>query len=775
MMKNGWFGLVLALVLAPCIPAFAQAPADDIYEDGNRVVQTSIAADVVRFPIPGSEQRTARIGVSFQVSPGWHIYWKNSGESGIPTKIQWALPTGWRVGDLRWPAPLEFIERGGIVTYGYEESVLVFADLFAPAEKAAVNGPIELRAEVEWLACREVCVPGKRTITRSFELRPAGTSEASNELSLFERFGSQSPKDIGELKKRAEYRNVDITLPAGEALSRGRVSYVAVSIKGIPEKEAASKTLQLFPERNAGFEFGRPWVHESAAPGEKKSAVIFLPVKAEGPAHEAVISGVLTLAKTLFNTHEDGVFSFSFPVTVVDDGSSDHAAREAKQGPALEYRVINHDRPQEVPAVTPSFGAVGLLLALLSAFAAGLVLNLMPCVLPVLSLKVLSLLNQSGKTRRTVLRAAFFYALGIIASMLAIAAVLIGLRSSGVEASWGFLFHYPAFVFGMLLVVFVLSLSCFDLFFVTSPGAQRANRFVSNLPEGPAKQFFDGILTALLSTPCTAPFLGTALVFALTQSAVTILLVFLSIGIGLALPFTLVAVSPALSRLLPRPGEWMVSVREFLGFVLLGTVVWLLSVLQSLAPASLVPALIVLLMAAFFVWVWVRSANAVHGTARRRILRLVIAALLAVVVVFEWPDITALRGQQNTVAGPEEAEWRTYRPEDVEAELAAGRTVFIDFSADWCITCKFNEQFVLHAGSVERAFRQHNIVTVRADWTDGDPIVSSALTRFGGQGVPLYVLLAPDREPLILPVVLTPSRLTTELERASKREANPNT
>lgn len=548
---------IVFLIAALLLPLNSQA--QNIALQGNRYVKTELVANQIGFqPAVQHDKTIGALGVRFNISPGWHIYWKKSGDAGMPTEIQWQLPHGWAAGPLHWPAPKDFSERGKIHTLGMTGEVLLYSDIFAPVEEQIQNIDKTFRAKVRFLVCNKLCVPGEA--------------------------------------------NVELTLPYSSTL---------------PQEQSAS--LPLFQRTRA---------------------------------------------------------------------------EELRQG--------NSD---SAPTDTAAEPAVSIWFSLLCAFAAGFILNFMPCVLPVVSLKTMSVIEARGHSKADRLRDALAFSCGVLSSFGALAVIISALRLFSIEVKWGFQFQNPIFVGVLALVVTFLGLGFFDLYTARLPFIGKLQRLQPQFKSRPASEFFDGVLITLLSTPCTAPFLGTALLVAFTQSAAVTFLIFLSIGLGLALPFVLIITQPRLMRLIPKPGEWMNTLKKFFGVLMLGTAVWLFWVFAALIS---------------------QNKDQMHQSSRLT--------------------------------------WTPYNDVAVMEAVAQGQTVFIDFSAEWCVTCKFNENFVLNTEDVQEFFEQKSIKLFKADFTARDAVISNALSMYGGHGVPHYVVLKPGQAPKTLPPILTESIVRKALE-----------
>src|SRR5205823_1393832 len=404
---------------------------------------------------------------------------------------------------------------------------------------------------------------------------------------------------------------------------------------------------------------------------------------------------------------------------------------------------------------------------LLFGFIGGFILNLMPCVLPVISLKIFGFIQHAGQDRRRILRSGLAFIAGIFAWFIGLALLLIGLKSAGREITWAFQFTNPYFVVGMSAVVLVFALNLFGVFEISLP--QLANRSVLGWTarEGDAGSFFQGVFATVLATPCTAPFLGTALGFAFTQSSWTILLMFFAIAAGMASPYFLLSAQPGWLRLLPKPGPWMVRVKQLMGFFLLATLLFLLAVLgaERGVEAIIWTSCFLLVLS---VACWMKGAFIVPtaSTAARAIS---LVLVLVLVIGSGWYFIGEKFAGAKTVssATTTQGDWQPFTPQLLASELKQGHAVFIDFTAAWCLTCKFNEANVLESSAVRDAFKRHGVTRIKADWTNADPAITKILKQFGRPGVPMYVLYPAGKSPILFPELLTQGIILDKLETIS--------
>ena len=443
---------------------------------------------------------------------------------------------------------------------------------------------------------------------------------------------------------------------------------------------------------------------------------------------------------------------------------------------ALFASAVFHGPPESLisvatpPAGETSFSLVGFLLQLLFAFIGGMILNLMPCVLPVVSLKVLSFARQGGDDRAQVIRLGVSYAAGTIATFLLMALVILGLRAFGSTVGWGFQFQQPWFVLAMCCVMTMMAASLFGAFDIVVSGSQTIGNLAGK--KGVTGAFFTGVLATLLSTPCTAPFLGSAIGFALTQPAIVVLAIFTSVGLGLSAPYLLLTWKPVWLKFVPKPGDWMVRFKELMGFPMLLTAAWLLSVLVKQAGAkALFPALVLMITVTFCAWLTMHVVNPMTSTRRTWTLRALAALIFGAAAWWALPTVLAPKEADTTSVTRvvDGVTWEKFDETAMQKHLQNGKIVLVDFTADWCLTCKLNEK-ILTSSDVAAAMRANNVIVMQGDWTNGDPAITAWLNRFGRSGVPFYAVLSPHRpkSPQVLPEILTPSSLIESIEKAAK-------
>ena len=671
------------------------------------------------------EDGRLRAGVQFRLDPGWHLYWKNPGDSGIATEIVWRDADA---SALSWPAPEVFSEADGeLVTFGYGGEVLL-ASWLRPA-----LGAQTLSADVSLLACRASCIPAEFALSAPLTTQPEERAELE---ALFAAHDAAQPLPAAAF-------GVSVRASAGE--SAQDVSLALAPCAG----DAPCSELSAPAGGPAFFGIGDDSfapLHQVAASSRAGELSVALRSDGEGLAPRA--RGVVRVIGA------DGK-RYALEIDAPIDGlaaapASDLAARGAA-----------------TPAAAPVEGAASASLAAMLGLAllGGLILNLMPCVLPVLAMKVFAVVELSGESRRDALKHGLAYSVGVLGSMLALAAAAVALRSAGHAVGWGFQFQEPVYVAAISAVLVGFALNLFGVFEIGFQPAALAD--VGANAAGASRSFFEGLLAVALATPCSAPFLGTALGFAFASPAWVVCTVFLAIGVGLALPFAAVSAFPRLGRFLPRPGAWMVSLRSLLGFALLATVVWLLWIVGRSAGADAIAALLALLLAgALVAWAYGRLQLAGARFAGLG------AALAVALLLVGGANVVRVTAQTNAASVPasERSSLRaeSWSPEARDRALADGKPVFAYFTADWCLTCKLNERMALDTDATRGVLAEREFVVLRGDWTQRDEAIRRELARHGKAGVPLYLVYSPAAPgaPEVLPELITEASLHEALERA---------
>ena len=653
------------------------------------------------------------LGLQLTHQPGWHTYWQNPGDSGLATQLDWHLPEGMQAGGILWPTP-HMIPVGNMVNHGFEDTVLLAVPVRIGKTYQAVNNEITLQAN--WLVCKQECIPQ----SGQFVLKlPAQTSIADHSQ-RFEALIQGQPQGLS---------------PATQA-ARLSDQGLLIAVQGLPAHVHghALKAYAQSPEVLAsglGINGGGQWV-----------------------------SGVWQLNAPLHRMRSTEPKELG--LWLVDDS----------QSPARIWQVtldIKGRWPTDIPAAatTPTkspqlagnsaqpAALAGLLSALIGAFVGGLLLNLMPCVLPVLAIKVLSLsqTSVSASQRRGIGSA---YAVGVLVSMLALALLVMGLRAAGSQLGWGFQLQSPGLVAGLSLLFTLIALNLAGV--LELRGNWSSSLAVQMARHPLADAFLSGVLAVVVAAPCTAPFMGASVGVAFTLPAWQAVLIFAMLGSGLALPFTLMAWVPETARWLPRPGAWMQVLRQALAFPMWLTVVWLLWVLSKQTSADAAAwCLAALVLISGLVW-----SSSLPRPTRQWLSGLFVLCLIA--LAWLSPPVLQQASNGQSLSAEPDKQWQAWSEAKVQAALQNGQPVFIDFTAAWCVTCQVNKQSTLRNKKVLQAFADRNVLLLQADWTRQDPAISQALTALGRSGVPVYVLQAPGRPAQVLSELLSPDLVLKALE-----------
>jgi thiol:disulfide interchange protein/DsbC/DsbD-like thiol-disulfide interchange protein len=694
---------VLAALLAlasPVTPARGQSTA---VRDKN--VEARLVADVSTIR-PGEP---FTLGLHLAIDPTWHTYWANPGETGYPTSLALELPPGFAVGTLGFPAPKRFVTDYGFdireVGYGYETSVLHPLVVVPPGDLAPGQS-VTFKGKAKWLMCDpSTCIPGEAEL--SITLAVGEAAARSEEASLIEAALAKLPAPVAA--------PAQVSLEGEEVVLRAKLPDGA-----LPEGAA----LFFHPLQNEILDpFTEPTV---AVDGD--GLTITAPKHENLSAAPALLGGVLVAegagTKVAFELSTEGVAETPPPVAADALGG----AADASPAAAAES--------EEAP-----FGG-GLLGFLLAAFLGGIVLNIMPCVFPVISLKVMSFVGQAGEDRRKVFLHAVAFTLGVLVFFWVLTGVMVALRSFGSgDLGWGVQLRQPGFVIGLIFVMVVVALSLFGVFEIGTSMTAVGGGLVSKAGYGGS--FWSGALAVLLATPCTAPLMAPAITFALAQPAPTMFLVFTFLGLGLAAPYFVFAIFPRLLEAIPPPGAWMETFKQLMGFPMLAVAVWLTGVLSvQLDVGGLQWALAGALLVAVAAWILGRFAGYERSVPARTKARLAALLVFVLGVGVAW-DASGRRAPASQVD----------IAEVIAGHRAAGRHVFVDFTAEWCVTCKVNERVALKTKRVQDAFRENQVEFVIADWTNKDADIAAILEEHGRSGVPFYLLYPADtsRPPIRLP------------------------
>ena len=696
---------VLAVVFAAS--GAPRAGADDAAFRGEHASAELVAETTsVR---PGS---SVTLGVVFRVAPHWHVYWKNVGDVGSPPTAAWKLPEGVTAGPLQWPAPSRYV-FGDNGVFIYEGEVMLPVEVAVPATFAGAS--ITLTADVDWLVCRdEECVPDAATLSLTLPVGAAPPAVDPARRELFAATRARLPS----------------ALPAGKVgATRESDALFTLRLRGDGPWTDPAASVEFFPEADLLVNKAAPRVVR----GDGQTALLL-------PRAKRLTEPPVSLRGTVVVTRGGAHAAFDV------DAPIGAAGRE--------------------PWLQPT--DLSLALALLLAFLGGIVLNLMPCVLPVLSLKVLGFVERADEAPALVRRHGFVYGAGVLASFGALAAVLLVLRAGGEGVGWGFQLQDPRFVAMLCLVMAALGASLFGAIDLGAGLARLGGS--AAVAKGYTASFLGGALATVVATPCTGPFMGPALGFALTRPAVEAVAIMLSLGVGMALPYVLLAAFPRWLRWVPRPGAWMDTLKTAMAFPLIATAIWLAWVLgQQNGVDGMLLVLGAALVLCLGLWLFGHYGAPHRSTAVRWLAGVGLGVGLVVVAV--------LVGLRAARPPPAPLAWEAWSTERVAEATASGKTVLVDFTADWCLTCKVNESTVLASDEVRAAVERRGVVLLKADWTRRDARIAEALARFGRASVPLYVVHSPvaGREPVVLETnpLLTVGEVTRAFEAAAPAPASP--
>ena len=695
------------------------------------------------------------LGLQIMHQPGWHTYWLNPGDSGLPTQLTWTLPDAFKAGEIAWPAPRK-LPLGNLANYGYEDTVLLPVPVTVPAGFAADQLTVRLKAT--WLICKKECIPQEGEFVLNVPTRASFAPQGR----AFEAAWAAAPRELA--KARGELRPTAQASPSAQPVLQVRVEGLPAAIQG--------KTLALFPETGGITEPAAPLVQRWEG-GTWLAEAPLSPYRSDSPAQMPV---VLTWPDAPPSNSATSGTGSAWRVVLPVRGNWP-AARAVVAVPTALEAALRDNAQGAAGMPTPPTAAPPLtwLAAIASALLGGLILNLMPCVFPVLAVKMVGFVKVQDRAARVAGGAA--YTAGVVLSFLALGGLLLGLRAAGEQLGWGFQLQSPAVVAALAALFTLLGLNLAGLFEFGQLLPSRLASAQARHPTGNA--FLSGVLATAVASPCTAPFMGASLGLAVGLPAVQALGIFAAIGLGMAAPYLLASLVPAVANALPRPGVWMVNFRRFMAFPMFATVVWLVWILGQQSGINGAASLLgLLLLLALVVW-------SLTLTGRTRLvaggLSLALAALAlgtaGPVLVRELPgkpldsraaNSTGQNGQAGTDVDPaltQTPQWQAWAPGRVEELTAQGRSVMVDFTAAWCVTCQYNKQTALADPDVLADVAAKNVALLRADWTRADPAVTAALQALGRSGVPVYAIYKPGQPPVVLSEILSVSDVRRELAR----------
>lgn len=779
-----WLVLGLALALALAALPGASLRAEPVRVD---TIEAELLADSAAV-VPGA---TLRLGLLLRHDPEWHTYWRNPGDSGLPTQFEPIMPDGFEAGPIQWPWP-ERVLIPPLANFGYEHDVLLVREVRVP--ETVDGATVRFETLAQWLVCREVCVPGEARL--SLALPVAGAAGPSAAAPLFDAAQRRLPSAEAVAVRFGE-RELSLHVPAGAAgPATNRLEY-------FPFREqltVAAGDQRMTPVPGGGWRLDVPLAEsdvQALQSGDAAGVVVIDESRAIEVRPQAADAGAAFLAAAgpgrvvqgrvapFMLARQDPAAGLLAAAGAARGGgasvlaASDAAATDGRSagaapGPAAATR--NPAGPGPIPDGT-GFGPA-LLLNLLFAAIGGLILNLMPCVFPVIGLKILGFAGHGGMgsdgrldpgQRSAVRSGSMWFAGGVVVSFWALAGLLLVLRGLGESIGWGFQLQSPGFVAAMALLFVAIGLNFSGLFEFGAQATRLGGAIPASAGANRGGAFASGVLAVLVATPCTAPFMGSAIGFTLAQPAVSTLAIFTALGLGMALPYILLGLFPGWLRLLPRPGRWMETFKQLLAFPMFAAAAWLAWVLERQAGGDAVFALLLgAVVLACGLWLWGRQVQGRTGSGRW--VQGAIAAFMVLAGLgLAWPGADPGRDAVVADAGPAASrvagDWQAWSQPLVASALAAGRPVFVDFTAAWCVSCQVNKKLVLESAAVREAFERQDVLRLRADWTQRDPAITAELSRHGRNSVPLYLFYpAGEGVPRILPELLTTGLVVGALE-----------
>ncbi|HVZ64060.1 MAG TPA: thioredoxin family protein [Lacunisphaera sp.] len=678
------------------------------------------------------------VALRLEHEPHWHSYWLNAG-TGYPSSLTWTLPPGFTAGDIQWPTPHVVIDTSGKITgNGYTGEVWLLVEITPPATLAA-GTPVNLKATAEWLMCKDVCMPGDAKLALDLPVAPAGAS-------LDDTLDTRWARLMTNARHQLPVAATDWDLSASHDDKK-------VTLRLVPKPGNTHRPAGLhFFSADGLADYSQPQVVRE----ENGVWIVEAPIDPAADKTAKRLTGVLA-ADNGWHT------ATGYGGMTVDVAFAAEAGRGVPSAPSSGSPSTS---ASHLPPSTSSLPApTSLLATLLLAFVGGLILNLMPCVFPVLGIKILGFVNQSGSDRGKIVRHGLVFSAGVLLSFWLLAGALLALRAGGAQLGWGFQLQSPAFVFvmGAFLLIFALNMS--GLFEVGLSATGVGGEL--QMKEGFAGSFFTGALATLVATPCSAPFLAPALGAALSLPPVESILVFTAIALGLSLPYLLLSIFPQAVKLLPRPGAWMETFKQLMAFPLYATVGWLVWVLAGQTKDDDNALLVILfgfVLVAMAAWAYGRFGQAHGKPSRQAAGRVAAVALLIAGLWAGWP-----KSAEAAPAGSYQVTWEKWSPDAIKAAQAAGKYVYVDFTARWCATCQTNKATVFHDDAVLAELKKKDVVLLRGDWTNRDPAITAELARWNRSAVPFNLIYAPAKpDPIVLPELLTPDRVLAAFSAAAK-------
>jgi thiol:disulfide interchange protein len=717
---------------------------------------TSIQAALVQ------EDETIQPGQPFWVAlhlnmeDGWHVYWKNPGEAGLPLQVKWQLPEGFEAGPLQWPFPKKFT-TADMVGFGYEGEVVLLSLIQPPKHLTASE--ISLQATIDWLVCSaSTCQPGSNSLKTTLQVQSTKPKLRSDQVQLFTKARQNLPQTKMQVKTVRKQGLVQLQLLQEERIGNAE----------------AIKKIYFFPEQQNIIDYS---IDPTIAQAENSKDHYYVNLKEsdEIGAKSHILKGVLVVHKNQGLQEIVEAFDVNSPIGEESDNYLLSAIDPASI--SKNFATVGDQATVSAPADLAFEGGLGL--ALVFAFIGGILLNLMPCVLPVISFKVMSFVKMAGQDRSLILKHGLTFTAGVILSFWLLASVMLVLRAYGQSVGWGFQLQEPIFVIILSTLLFIFALNLFGVFewglSVSSWAGQTQSDQAQKQP-GDFSSFLSGCLATAVATPCTGPFLGSAVGFAVTLPVFQAMSIFTVLGLGMSFPYVLLSFFPSCLRFLPKPGPWMETFKQLMGFLLLATVLWLLWVFSAQTDNfSLICLLAGFLFFALGAWCY-GQGSAPLISRQKRLFIYATVVLLAVVGVkaILLPRASWTINTDNVEIAHQEKpqeDWEVFSPERVAELRAQGIPVFIDFTAKWCLSCQVNHT-ILESKDVSQHLAELGVVKMKADWTKKDPVITKELSKLGRNSVPLYVFYGAEKEkdPVLLPQILTPDSVIKGTTESSNKQ-----
>jgi thiol:disulfide interchange protein DsbD len=736
---------------------------------GNTVTTDNVKARLVSEVAAVAPGQSFWVALDFDIRDGWHTYWRNPGDSGQATTLKWQLPPGFTAGDIVWTTPHRF-EIPPLVNYGYAKHAVHLVNIKAPQD-VKPGAPVVLSAHAAWLVCADVCIPGDADLQLTLPVNgPSLNGPSANSQAAGHSGGAIDPAAA------ALFAGARGELPSpAPAATTARIENGQLVID-LGESWGATlnqiKSLTFFPYDDGSIEYAAPQVLTHGS----HSVDLAIKVGYQPPNGD-------TVRGVLLATEQSGAQSTTVPIEIAarfTGASGAPVASTSRFAPPAGSAVPAASPAGSVAPASSPTGAVGAAAAtpagaadkstaslpvlLLFAALGGLLLNLMPCVFPVLSIKAIGLVEQAKKHPAAVRAKGLMFAAGVISSMLCLATALLALRAGGEQIGWGFQLQSPLFVTLLVYLLLAVGLNLSGVFEVGGGLAGVGDGLTRG--DGLRASFFTGVLTTLVATPCTAPFMAFAVGAALTQPPAIALCIFAALGAGLALPYLFLSFAPWMRRALPKPGAWMDTLKQVFAFPIYASAAWLLWVLaQQTSSIGLGAALAGAILIALAAWAYQKSKSSSYGGRAVGLVTATVALMIAIILPVRFASVAAASSSataasaSGSMTGARAADdWQPYDPAQVARLNAEGRPLLVNFTASWCLTCLINERNAFADSAVQEVFRAKGVTLMKGDWTNRDPVITQALAAFGRAGVPLYLVYnakAGSAVPVVLPQLLT--------------------